>query len=345
MPDVQPPESSPGLTAVEPAAEVTLKPLDQFTPAEREHWQLTGERPEDRKPSGESQPPTAESAPAAPDDQAASTDAQRPPDSEPGKPAKKKNADSRVRELLDERYRERQQWERERAELVQRLERLENGGRAPAPDGPAVSSPAPDPDRFPSYDEWVQQPGNAARSYEDYSDARADHRWEARERARQEQAEIHGKLTGFSQRMTEAAKADPSLYDSISPELYHLKPLEQLGPREAPTLANVLASEIVASEHAPAVLKYLSEHPDVYAGLVSSRDAATLIRAFGRLEARLEPSSKPVLPQSVISRAPDPPATLGTRPAGPTDPVEGALARGDFEAYRREQNAREIAGR
>jgi hypothetical protein len=81
-------------------------------------------------------PSSPDSASGEPVDQAASTDAtSKPPASEPGKP--KKNADTRVQELLADRARE-----RERAERAERELAALRTGQTPPKDVPADSSTA-----------------------------------------------------------------------------------------------------------------------------------------------------------------------------------------------------------
>jgi hypothetical protein len=122
-----------------------------------------------------------ESSPVPPEDQAASTDASSSPASEPGKPHKG-NAETRVKELLAERARE-----RERAERAERrLAELEAKAQ-PADAKPAESSPAAAPDTFPTYDAYLTTHPDA--SYEQYLDERADFRVEQKLRAERAAAE------------------------------------------------------------------------------------------------------------------------------------------------------------
>lgn len=72
---------------------------------------------------------------------------------------------------------------------------------------------------------------------------------------------------------------------------------------------------------------------------------------LGKLEASLTaggsltPASTPAKPVVSISTAPPPPPQISARPGTPLDDADAALGRGDFAAYQRAMNAREVAAR
>ncbi|HYD54584.1 MAG TPA: hypothetical protein VEA99_18260 [Gemmatimonadaceae bacterium] len=323
-----------------PAAEQSTAPaprtLDSLSDSELASWRLSGELPSASQESS----PTAESTPAEPAEQAASTDATPPPASEPGKPAKKANADTRVQELL-----------RERAELRQRLEALERGER-PAPPSvpdasPAESSPAAAVgETFPDFDTWIQQPGHDAKTYEEYIDARTEWRWEQRQHAEQAAAVTRQRVRAFTERYTAAQAADPTFVQSLSPAVLALQPIDALPPGAAVSPLNVLAQEIVQSEVAPQLLRHFSAHPQELEALRHAAPAV-VVRTVAKLEARLEGAAQAgsVTPQPTVTQAPEPPPTLGSKPAQPVDEAAAAVARGDFRSYAAAENRRELAAR
>lgn len=283
-------------------------------------------------------PSPAESAPAEPDVQAASTDAIPAPASEPGKPAKS-NAETRKAALAAEV----QALLKQRAELRALLE----AGTKPAtvPDvKPAAPSPAPVAEEFPTFDAWAEQPENAGKPYEAYADQRVAHVWEQKQQELQRAQAIEAKKSAFKSRLDAAVQSDPAFLATIDAEIVGLIPAEIL-PKGAPVHAdNVIAQEIFQSDHGPALMRHLSDHPDVFQALRAA-DPFTIVRTIGRLEAQVMPSPAPVVHSPRVSNAPPPPTTLGSKSLAPSDPVAAALAKGDVAAYMREQNARDVAAR
>jgi hypothetical protein len=71
-----------------------------------------------------------------------------------------------------------------------------------------------------------------------------------------------------------------------------------------------------------------------------------IAREVGRLEASLASPASPTVPPpqvKVVSSAPAPPPTLGSKPSIPGDEIEEALATGDFRKYRDAMNRQEMA--
>lgn len=332
-------ESSPAAETFAP-----LPKLADLSPTERETWDLTGELP-GVNPYGSS---TAESTPAEPAAQAASTDAQTEAASEPAAPGKK-NAETRVQELL-----------RERHEQNQRIAELERRLQPAAPktdEPPAASSPASvASDPFPEYDAWLKQAGNEAGTYEAYLDARTDHRWQQKEAAQQAaqqqtraQQEGRQRMAAFIERRDAAIAADPSFLEVLSDDVRAIEPIDGLPPGAPIGPLNVAAQEIVQSPLAPQIMRHLSTHPDEFNALRTATPAQ-VVRAIAKLEAKLE-ASTPGSPAAAappspppITKAPDPPPTLGVRPAAPTNEADAAVARGDFKAYEAAMNRLETAG-
>lgn len=289
----------------------------------------------------------AESSPAQPVEQAASTEVNADPASETGKP--RKNAETRVQELLAERNQL-----REKAERAERLERelAELRRTAPQPDvKPAVSSPAT-AETFPSYDTYLQQHPDA--SYEDYIDARADFRadlrlktareQEVRERQQQELTKAQKeRAEGFRQRIEAVKAQDPAFIDSLSADVKALKPFDALLPGEQPTAFNAIAEEILSSPVAPQLMRHFTDHPEDLQRL-GAMTPTQLLKEMGKLEAKYADSAKPApAPLKTVTDAPAPPTQLGTKPAAPADPVEAAVNSGDVAAFRAARLAQRTA--
>ncbi len=300
-----------------PAPEPIVTPsLDRLTDVERQTWRKTGSLPD----------ASAVSSPATPD-QATSTDVSITPASEPGSPAKppKKNAESRIQELLADRA-------RLTAELA--------AAKAPAqPQTPAASSPAPVPveQDFPDYDAWMTTQPENRQTYERYIDARATHVYrqeQAADRQRQAdeaaQREHAGIVTTFQQR-ADAFVADHADYGATIAPVVTANLL--LPMRDA------LEDVIARSENGPRLLYHLGSHLEEFQRLTALPPAQAAYE-LGKLESIFGQPAPPVAKH--LSSAPPPPPTLGSKPASPVDDLEAAIKRGDFATYKLAANKRAI---
>lgn len=332
--------------ASSPAPEVVpttpTEVLASLSETERLEWRKSGDLPKDKIPVS-----SAASPPAEPDDQAVSTEPTTAAASEPAKP--KKNADTRIQELLADRA---------------RLERELADARRPASDvRPAAPSPAPAVETFPEYAEYLTQHPDA--SLEKWMDARDDWRDARKDAKAAEQSEAQAltrsqeaRAQRFNAQIQESAKADPEFLSKISPDVLAIRPIAALKPGEAAGPVNIVGAELLNSPVAPQLMRHWSEHPDDLQRLVTvpatlahlppveraREHTRWMIREIGKLEAKFEPAGEPASPPTkTVSDAPDPGTTLGSRPAAPADAVEAAIRRKDPGAYIREANARELA--
>lgn len=300
------------------------------------------------KDSGESSaaPPAAE-----PVEQATSTDVSAEPASEPGAPStgKGKGIEKRTQQL-DTEIQDLREKLKIRAELRNELARTE---RPPKDDAKADSSPATVA-KFADYAEWLQQHPDA--TYEDYLDARTDHRWAEQERVKAERAhaeaartQLTGRAQSFRDRLNAAVQAEPDFFEHISPEVAtQLTPLvefQQTHPNQPIPARVVIAEEIIGSPVGPQLMRHFSDHPQELQALLGSTDYTAIVRAIGKLEARLEapPSSTGTPPPVPVTKAPPPPPSAGKRTAAVTDERRSAVERGDFDAFNRAETARELA--
>jgi hypothetical protein len=314
------------LTAVEQAAASgDVASYRQARRAERVGTPLSADQP-------------AASATAQPADQAASTEASSKPASEPAKP--KRNADTRVQELLADRA-------RLQAEL--------DAARRPAPPHvdakPAASSPAPAPESFPKFAQFLETHPDA--DLETWMEARDDWRDQRNAERSQEAAKIQHeerwhaeRATNFNQQLKDAAAADASFREKLSPDVATLEPAAIAHAEGRPlTINNGIAEEIIDSPIAAKVMLHLSEHPDELQTLRQARSPRELARRFGALEDRLQRATSAAPPPlNTVTKVPTPPTTLGTRPAAGADPVVSAVRSGDVAAYRAARLAERVAG-
>lgn len=283
--------------------------------------------------------PVADSTPAEPAEQVASTDASPLPDSEPGAPAKadKRNAETRVQELL----KERSEWRKEQAELRSRLASLDVS-RAPSHDVKAASSPAPVGEKFPDFSTWQQRDGNASLEYEDFIDARAAHVYEQRRSAeRAEDARQiaertqRERLVAHHERVSEFAKEHEDYWTVIEPIM-----------RVPDTPGIVAAADVIGgSEHSVALLYYLGAHLEDFHQIAAMSPTAAAA-AIGRIEASLSAPSVSPRTTNTVTRAPSPPTSLGqkTTTSAPDDEM-AAVKEKDFLAFKAVAQRKRLAER
>jgi hypothetical protein len=317
--DANPAESSPAPTA--PIAETPLEQAvasrDQSAFKAARRAELSGTKPET---------PNAASSAAAPvEDQAASTDATSEPASEPAAPSKpKKNADTRVQELLAERAADRA----ERAALQARLDALEQRLK-PAEDKQPASSPQA----------LTVDPSKPPMSVEDYFNAYPEHPYEdyvrylgrydrAVERAADERTSQQRQIdTTFAAVEKKAAEAYPDFGEKVSALL-------QAGVKFSPAINEVLLTHPQAHDLAYALVS----DPDRLAQLTRLSPVQ-----LGLALASLLPQTQPAAPEvsaASLTKASPPPTTLGRKTVDTTDPIESIVARGDMSAFKA-QKARE----
>lgn len=210
-------------------------------------------------------------------------------------------------------------------------------GTNPTPT-PAPKEAAPAPAKFDSWDVWSEK--NKDASYDDYIDARADHRFEQRhaavtreqeQRTRAQQSETLQQT--FLQRAAKAVEADPEVLTHLAPGLLNaLIPTSAVPDGQPITVHNVIADHVMKSDVGLQLLTHFTDHPDDYAALATLPPADFYLR-MGKLEVALEKGTpKPPDPKPVSKMTP-PPVTLGSRAADPTDPIDAAVASGDIHSF------------
>ena len=333
--------------AASSAADSSSSPVDlaALSHEDRQYWRLNGELPQAASPSAS---PTDTSA----TDRTGSTEPQAQPASDAGalnetgsKPeeiAYKAKTKERIDTLLKENAElKRLQAERDRAAATSKP--------APSPAVSAASAPLPEFVENPSADQpllkseqfFAQFP---EAEYEDFTRYAVNHALavrDANQQRMQAQTRIEQARTERINAFVERA-SEPGFVEQLHPDVASLVPAEMLPAGSVPNARNVLAQEIMVSEHSKSMLKALSG--DDLAAVDRLTDVASVIRFCARLEARVAGGVTPPAASSraTVSNAPAPGTTIGSKAKAAADPVESAIASDDFRTFRELENAREM---
>lgn len=273
----------------------------------------------------------------------------KPAASEPAAPAvekPRKNADTRVQELLRERDQERRQWAQEKRELEARM------SKPAAPEKPASQSQATRPK--PSEDEIGTKYENYGAYVEDLADWKHEQREAQAQQSRtaeREQRELYARaesfeaeVSQFADRVTEWRTKNPAV--QLEERLLAIPTASGLELFNATVPANERVQ--IGPEHFVVDLIRRSEIPGPLLAHFSDgrefkrlydlavRDAQAAVREMGRIEAKLLSAQAPpaASPAARVSAVPAPPTTLGKKPAGALDPLQKAIEAGDTNAYK-----------
>jgi hypothetical protein len=261
------------------------------------------------------------------------------PEKDTEKPLGKPRDDPRARML--EATRKEAEAKRQAAALAERAERAERR-LAELEKG----KPAEEPKR-PAADEKPK-----AEDFEDYADfVEARSRWAAREEFRtaqraaavQAQAQnyvqkLDGVVSKYNERLAKATEGDPDFMGKLSPEVSELRPTFTLEQGQRPGPLNLIADEILSSEHAPALMLHLSEHPDVFQRIAALRTPPEVLREMAKLEARLDAAPTATVSRAEVSKAHAPVRPVAGAPHT-ADQVPGDDA--SYEDHKRYWNARD----
>lgn len=197
---------------------------------------------------------------------------------------------------------EREEAKRQAASLKAEAEAL----RAKVP-----AEPLAPVESFPAYDVWLIT--HPTQSYEDYTDARTDWRFEQREQKATAAREAQERITlgaAHEARMAIARQTYPDFDDVLS--------AGELALRAAgfPTVPPLLADAIVRSEKSAAILHDLGTHPEVcveMARLAQGQPASAVPMMRHLLESRLSAApSGPAEPTARVTRAQPPIKPVGS---------------------------------
>lgn len=240
----------------------------------------------------------------------------------------------------------------------------------------AVASPSPalaaDPhDPEPDHTDATKYPGGeydpkflrAAAAWDNRQERRqSEAAAQARAAADQQDQAFRSNAKAASDAWEAKAKADPEFRTRLNPDLMKALipasqiPVDDKGQRLfALGPLNVIAQEMLDHpDTAPDLADFLSTHPEDLTRLtaldprtgVPMLSSRQLIREIGRIEGRLSRAEAPEPPPApnVVTDAPLPPTTLGTRSTTPADPIAAAVKRNDFATFNRLELEKKAAG-
>ena len=365
VPAVNQTESAP----VAEEQEVSLQErLNAATEEEYKTWERTGEFPA-IKPKSAEPPPKTETPAVSKEPSTTETGATTPPEkvetapaTETGKPQKKRNGDARILQLLDERKKEREEFET-------RLKEIENRIPKPAevsakPDSHSAAEPGKEIKASDAEPELGGINSKTGKPYQTVGEWQKDH--SAWLRA-QVLAEVEGKLTKSDQQRAqteEQRKADEGLSAKFEVGRKKYADFNEVAGNPKLMLPPGSPTDLYIrnSENAAEVAYYVGQHPELmekFYRFVPGKDGALGVfynaiapelqmMELARIEARLTlpktetPGPKPPVPTKQL---PPPPTVLTGKTSAVGDAVEDALHKKSFADYEKAANAAERKAR
>ena len=233
----------------------------------------------------------------------------------------------------------------EKEELRRRLDDVERRTRTPEE---REQSESREKERRPPEPPGKPQPEDFA-DYGEYLDARDDWRDKIREMRQaverdhhERSSRLHAVKMDFATSMQETIKNDPEFMDRIAPGVSSLVPTIELEDGLRPSAENWIADELVLSpKDAPALMLYLTEHPDDFQRIAALRTHREVTRELARLPLEAAPAGTNSRGRSVSKAFP------------PIKPVSGEphVAQGEgsddesFNDFMRREDAREAKRR
>lgn len=319
-------ESSP---AIQDSSEV----LASLTPEQRGEWRNTGKLPE--------QPSKQESAPA---DTSKETKSVTEPEAEAGKTTQEHKTESKRAPGAEERIRE--LIAKNKASEA-RIQELEAGKKEPKADTkPAAKAAEGDPEKYVPLSEDDYFAKNPDKSYDDYMEAKMDHKIEWRlktekataakaEQERQQAEQLKTIETNWKERVDAAVKAHSDFAEKCDAEFNKLIPAGSL-----------LDGWMIDSELGAEILYHFANHRDELADVLKMSPFA-LTRKLTKLEDKLAGEPAPEketkkAPVTEISKAPKPASEVGGRATAPEDEAADAAKAGDFRRFKAERDREEL---
>ena len=229
----------------------------------------------------------------------------------------------------------------EKEELRRRLEDVERRTRTPEERQQVESRESehkpPEPPGKPKPEDFEE--------FEQYLEARDDWRDRIREMRQaverdhhERSSRLHGIKMDFATSMQETLKNDPDFMERVAEEVQGLVPTIELDDDRRPSGRNWMADELVLSpKDAPALMLYLTEHPDDFQRIAALRTHREVTRELAKLPLDAAPAGTSPRGRSVSKAFP------------PIKPVSGephvALDEGSdeetFNDFMRREDARE----
>jgi len=311
-----------------PAAVVTANPLESLNEEQRGEWLKSGKLPEPAKE--EVQPPSTEAPPKTADSAPAKDKSDQPPEADAGKVpdvGKHVTAEERKAQLAADI----QESLKQRKELREEVERLQNQRKDWAAPLPAAAAPA------------------AAPQLEDFDTVEAFeaatikfHVQEALAKDRKEHAEAVAKAdvqrlnTEIESTWKERTAASAKVHTAFADILNDNDLVKQIVP------GSLLDATILHRPEGAEIFYYLGKNRselDRILKLSSPLDQAFELAA---IEQKIVQGRVPV---KRVTGAPPPPTEVAGKATSADDEVERAAKDGDFSAYAKAANAKDIAAR
>ena len=184
--------------------------------------------------------------------------------------------------------------QREKEELRRRLDDVERRTRTPEErhevEARESERKPPEPPGKPKPEDFEE--------FEQYLEARDDWRDRIREMRQAVERDHHERSTrlhevkmGFATALQETMQNDGDFMERVSPEVAGLMPTFELDDGRRPSAKNWIADELVLSpKDAPALMLYLSEHPDEFQRIATLRSHREVTRELARLPLEAAPA-------------------------------------------------------
>jgi hypothetical protein len=324
--DVQTPVDS------SPAAEAPV--IENWTAAQRQDWLQTGKTPD--APKKYEAPAPSSTQPVAEEEEQSEATPEAKPKTEPGTEPDKEEPKSgkAVEKRISQLTRARREAERRADEAEQRLREYQATKPAEARPGTAATAPNGQRPAMPKIGEF-----DSVEAYDtalsDYHEKLTEWKLDQRDKARLV-AESEAAQAARSKAISESWDEKISRISKL-PDYREL--LENADENDL-KLSQAVAEAMMDSESGGEIAYFFLKHPEE-AARISRLSPLAAVREVGKIEAQI--LSEPKAPQPKrITTAQKPPTELGSRATAPEDDVAEALKAGDFQAYLRLANAREL---
>jgi hypothetical protein len=211
----------------------------------------------------------------------------------------------------------------------EQVESRERERKPPEPPG------KPQPEDFEEFEQYLE-------ARDDWRDRVREMRYAVERDHQERSSRLHEVKTGFATAIQETLASDADFMDRVSPEVSALVPTFELDDGRRPYAKNWIADELVLSpKDAPALMLYLSEHPDELQRIAALKSHREVTRELARLPLEAAPTGTNSRGRSVSRAFP------------PIKPVSGephvALDEGSdeesFNDFMRREDAREAKRR
>lgn len=160
----------------------------------------------------------------------------------------------------------------------------------------------------------------------------------------------------YADRLIKAKEADPDIVSKIDPQILHALPVSALPDGAPRKVSNLIAETGLFSEDPAGFYAYLSANPDELRRIAAMPSEAHAQRALAQLDGRLSAGRASAAPAAVSSTAATaarpstitaapPPVQSPAKTGVTSDPKASALARDDFAAFDRIDQAERASRR